>query len=140
MSTIVCKFGGSSLADASGFRKAREILLADPQRRYVVPSAPGKRHSGDEKITDLLYRCYAKVEKGEDFSDIFEKIAARYIGIAEELGMDFDPRPLLEETKARILSVHTPDFVASRGEYLNGVLLSKFLGMGLFGCRAGHAF
>lgn len=128
MSTIVCKFGGSSLADASGFRKAREILLADPQRRYVVPSAPGKRHSGDEKITDLLYRCYAKVEKGEDFSDIFEKIAARYIGIAEELGMDFDPRPLLEETKARILSVHTPDFVASRGEYLNGVLLSKFLG------------
>ena len=64
--TIVCKFGGSSLADASGFQKAKNILLADEKRRFAVPSAPGRRFDGDDKVTDLLYRCYQQVEKGEE--------------------------------------------------------------------------
>ena len=66
MGIIAAKFGGSSLADAAQFKKVKEILLANPDRRYAVPSAPGKRFKDDTKVTDLLYQCYRKVEKGED--------------------------------------------------------------------------
>ncbi|NLF26406.1 MAG: aspartate kinase [Clostridiales bacterium] len=128
MNTRVCKFGGSSLADAGGFRRARDILLSDPRRRFVVPSAPGKRFSADEKVTDLLYRCYAEVEKGEGCERTFERVAERYLEIASDLGVAFDMRALLDETKEAIGRIRTPDFAASRGEYLNGVLLSKYLG------------
>ncbi len=128
MDTRVCKFGGSSLADASGFRKVRDILLTDPRRRYAVPSAPGKRFSGDEKVTDLLYRCYADVEKEGACSISFQKVAERYLLIADELGLDFDMRPLLNEVRDNICRLRTPDYAASRGEYLNGVLLAKYLG------------
>ena len=127
-STIVCKFGGSSLADASGFQKAKNILLADGRRRYVVPSAPGRRFDGDDKVTDLLYRCYQRVERGESCADDFAKIAARYGAIACELGLSLDIEALLAKTRADIERVRTPDFAASRGEYLNGVLLADYLG------------
>ena len=126
--TIVCKFGGSSLADASGFQKAKNILLADGRRRYVVPSAPGRRFDGDDKVTDLLYRCYQRVERGESCADDFAKIAARYGAIACELGLSLDIEALLAKTRADIERVRTPDFAASRGEYLNGVLLADYLG------------
>ncbi len=126
--TIVCKFGGSSLADASGFQKAKDILLADARRRYVVPSAPGRRFDGDDKVTDLLYRCYQQVEKGESCAQTFAKIAQRYAGIARDLGLALDVAALLENTRADIERVRTPDFAASRGEYLNGVLLAAYLG------------
>ena len=126
--TIVCKFGGSSLADASGFQKAKNILLADEKRRFAVPSAPGRRFDGDDKVTDLLYRCYQQVEKGEDCAETFAKITERYLDIARELGLTMDVVALLEDTRAAIERVRTPDFAASRGEYLNGVLLANYLG------------
>ena len=127
-STIVCKFGGSSLADASGFQKAKNILLANEKRRFAVPSAPGRRFDGDDKVTDLLYRCYQQVEKGEDCAETFAKITERYAGIARELGLTLDVMALLQDTRAAIERVRTPDFAASRGEYLNGVLLANYLG------------
>ena len=126
--TIVCKFGGSSLADASGFQKAKNILLANEKRRFAVPSAPGRRFDGDDKVTDLLYRCYQQVEKGEDCAETFAKITERYAGIARELGLTLDVMALLQDTRAAIERVRTPDFAASRGEYLNGVLLANYLG------------
>ena len=126
--TIVCKFGGSSLADASGFQKAKNILLGNEKRRFAVPSAPGRRFDGDDKVTDLLYRCYQQVEKGEDCAETFAKITERYAGIARELGLTLDVMALLQDTRAAIERVRTPDFAASRGEYLNGVLLANYLG------------
>lgn len=124
----VAKFGGSSLCDAEHFRKVKAIIESDPDYRYVVPSAPGKRYDGDEKITDLLYQCHRQVESNRSHEEIFKKIADRYTGIARELGLDFDMEGLLIETSNAIRQYKNPDFAASRGEYLNGILLSKYLG------------
>ncbi|MBR5379611.1 MAG: aspartate kinase [Clostridia bacterium] len=128
MAIKVAKFGGSSLADAAQFRKVKDILLADPSRRYAVPSAPGKRFKDDTKVTDLLYQCYRQVEKGDDMQEIFSLIEERYRSIASDLSLDIDIDGLLDQTCADIRRVATPDFAASRGEYLNGVLLSAYLG------------
>ena len=73
----VVKFGGSSLADANQFKKVAEIIKAEPERRYVVPSAPGKRHKNDTKVTDMLYTCYDMASKGEDITEFFSEIEAR---------------------------------------------------------------
>ena len=81
----VAKFGGSSLADAAQFRKVKEIVESDPARRYVVPSAPGRRSSGDEKVTDLLYCCYGRAVNGENYKEVLERIRARYEEIIREL-------------------------------------------------------
>ena len=89
MATKVVKFGGSSLADAKQIQKAAAIIKADPERRYVVPSAPGKRFSDDIKVTDMLYTCYDLAEQGLDFSDALDAIQARYNDIISGLGMDF---------------------------------------------------
>ena len=86
----VVKFGGSSMADANQYRKVRDILLADPERRVVVVSAAGKRDSQDHKITDLLYLCHAHTQYGVDCSNIFEMIRSRYLEIRDELGIDLD--------------------------------------------------
>ena len=98
MGIKVVKFGGSSLCDAEHFKKVREIVLDDPARCYVVPSAPGKRFDGDEKVTDLLYRCYRMVELNQSHEEVFARIADRYLSIVDELGIDFDLRPILSET------------------------------------------
>ena len=84
----VVKFGGSSLASAEQFKKVGDIIRAEESRRYVVPSAPGKRFSGDTKVTDMLYHCYAVAEKGEDFSAELEAIKARYNEIIEGLSLE----------------------------------------------------
>ena len=128
MGIKVAKFGGSSLADANQFKKVKQILLSDDERRFAVPSAPGKRFKEDTKITDLLYRCYQQVEKGEDFASAFGIIEERYRQIAFDLALNIDIDGLLDQTAADIRRVATPDFTASRGEYLNGVLLSAYLG------------
>ena len=83
----VVKFGGSSLASAEQFMKVGAIIRADESRRYVVPSAPGKRFSDDTKVTDMLYGCYALAEQDEDFSDKLAKIQARYNEIINGLGL-----------------------------------------------------
>ena len=127
MGIKVAKFGGSSLADAAQFRKVKEILLSDPERRYVVPSAPGRRFDGDDKVTDLLYRCYHLLESGEDMTEVFDKVTERYVAIARELSLNIDVQGLLEQTGREIRRVATPDFTASRGEYLNGMLLAAYL-------------
>ena len=128
MGIKVAKFGGSSLCDAEHFRKVKAIIESDADYRYVVPSAPGKRYDGDEKITDMLYQCHRMVERNQGHEEMFSKIAARYIEIARELGLDFDIEGLLMETSDEIRRYKNPDFAASRGEYLNGILLSKYLG------------
>ncbi len=128
MGLKVAKFGGSSLADASAFERVKKIVLADPSRRYVVPSAPGKRFPGDDKITDLFYLCHAYAQKSLPIEDIVTAIEQRYVEIADQLKLDLDIKAYLLEIKEQIYQERTPDFAASRGEYLNGVILAAHLG------------
>ena len=96
MGIKVTKFGGSSLANAEQFKKVISILKADADRRYAVPSAPGKRFSGDDKITDLLYKCHDIATAGKSIEQVFDKIRSRYMHIAQELGLDYSPEEELE--------------------------------------------
>ena len=128
MKKIVTKFGGSSLADAGQFRKVKDILLMDEARQYVIPSAPGRRFKDDDKVTDLLYRCHKQKSAGEDYQDTFDLIAARYMDIAEELGLHVDLGAALDEVNEKIDAGANADYCASRGEYLNGLLLADFMG------------
>ncbi len=127
MSRIVCKFGGSSLADAGQFRKVRAIVKADPRRRVVVPSAPGKRVSSDAKLTDLLYLCQDSAQIGTEFSGPFALIQARFLEIESELGLKAGMAGHLDKLKLELVKRVTRDYVASRGEYLNGLLLAAYL-------------
>lgn len=97
----VVKFGGSSLANAEQFQKVGDIIRSDESRRYVVPSAPGKRFSADTKVTDLLYACYDKAEAGEDFSDILTEIKSRFYEIIKGLNLDF----LLKRNSGRLKQI-----------------------------------
>ena len=128
MDTIVTKFGGSSLADASQFKKVKNIILADENRKYVIPSAPGKRNSKDTKVTDLLYLCHMHVETGISSADVFKHVEDRYKQIVEELGLNFDIEKYLNIVKEHIEAGSSKDYAASRGEYLNGLILANYLG------------
>lgn len=127
MGIKVTKFGGSSLANAEQFKKVIDILKADPQRRYAVPSAPGKRFSGDDKITDLLYKCHDIATAGKSIDQVFGIIRSRYINIAQDLGLDYSPEEELEQIRRNIQKGERRDYVASRGEYLNGLILAHAL-------------
>ncbi len=127
MKVKVVKFGGSSLADAEHFRQVASIVKADPARRYVVPSAPGKRCKEDTKVTDMLYTCYEMIKSGENIDEYFGKICDRYNGIIADLGLDFDISGELEYVKNAMCHASGRDYAASRGEYLNGLILSKYL-------------
>ena len=124
----VVKFGGSSLADATQFQKVIEIIRADETRRYVVPSAPGKRFDGDFKVTDKLYECYNTAKAGGDFRAVFAVIKARYQDIIDGLGLSLDLSREFKTIEAVIASGCDSDYVASRGEYLNGIVLAAALG------------
>ena len=130
MHTKVVKFGGSSLADANQFIKVANIIKADESRRYVVPSAPGKRNSKDTKVTDMLYTCYDAAARGADFSEMFEAIVARYIDIIQGLGLNLEGRMMREFSTIRMsfMARAGRDYAASRGEYLNGIILAEYLG------------
>ena len=128
MSLKVLKFGGSSLADAEHFRQVAEIVKSDPARRYVVASAPGKRMSGDSKVTDLLYKCYALACDDEDITEVFDEIKSRYNSIIDELGIELDLTEAYEKIRFSMLHNSGRDYVASRGEYLNAMILAKYLG------------
>ena len=125
----VVKFGGSSLADAGQIQKAAAIIKAEADRRYVVPSAPGKRFKDDIKVTDMLYQCYALAEKGEAFATQLAAIKDRYVSILNGLSM---PENLLDEEFVTISENFRKrfgsDYAASRGEYLNGKLIAAYLG------------
>ncbi len=124
----VAKFGGSSLADADQFGKVRSIIMADESRRYVIPSAPGKRYAEDSKITDLLYLCHAHVQHSVPFEEVFQIITNRYLEITSELGLDLDMKSELKIIKEKIKSHASLDYIASRGEYLNGLILANYIG------------
>jgi len=132
MAVKTVKFGGTSLCNAENFTKVKNIILADKARKYVVPSAPGKRFPGDEKITDLLYLCYAKNSNGLSFDDTYEQIAERYVGIEKELGLKTNIALELSAIKKNILSGASEDYIASRGEYLSGLLLADYLGFDFY--------
>ena len=123
----VVKFGGSSLADAEHFRQVASIVKADPARKYVVPSAPGKRSKDDTKVTDMLYHCYEMVRNHENIDEYYALICERYNGIIEDLGIDFDISGELEYVKRSMQHNSGRDYAASRGEYLNGLILAKYL-------------
>lgn len=128
MANKVVKFGGSSLADANQFRKVAAIIKSDEKRKYVVPSAPGKRFSDDIKITDMLYKCCELAGSGIDFSEPFQIIKERYNGIIAELGIDMSLDEEFDFIAAELKKRPAKDFAASRGEYLNGKVLAKYLG------------
>lgn len=123
----VVKFGGSSLASAEQYIKVGKIILADESRRYVVPSAPGKRFAGDIKVTDMLYQCYYAAANGEDFSGMLKQIKARYNEIIGGLNLK-----LCLDEEFEIIADHFgnkagSDYAASRGEYLNGIVMANYL-------------
>ena len=127
----VVKFGGSSLADAEHFRQVAAIVKADPTRRFVVPSAPGKRDKQDTKVTDLLYECYNLIkarESSEVIDAAYDRICERYNSIIRDLGLDFDLSGELSYVKNAMLHASGRDYAASRGEYLNSLILAKYLG------------
>ena len=125
----VVKFGGSSMADAGQYRKIRDILLADPERRVVVVSAAGKRFSDDHKITDLLYLCHAHTQYGVDCSNIYEMIRSRYLEIRDELGIQLDLESEFSALKSGLdRKMVSQDELASRGEYFSAKLMAAFLG------------
>ncbi len=124
----VAKFGGSSLADAAQFRKVADIVKSDSNRRYVVASAPGKRNSHDEKVTDLLLQCYHLAKDKKDIGEIFERICNRYRDIIADLQLDFSLEEDFNNIKTSVLHHAGRHYVASRGEYLNSKILAKYLG------------
>ena len=121
---VVSKFGGSSLADAGQFKKIRYIIEQNPNRRYIVPSAPGKRNPDDVKVTDLLYACYDKAKHGEDYTEALEKIRGRYQEIIEDLGLHLSLKDELKVLETSFVRGIGSEYAASRGEYLNGILLA----------------
>jgi len=124
----VAKFGGTSLADAAQFRKVRAIIEADPRRRVVVVSAPGKRDAHDQKITDLLLLCHDMAENDLDIEPVFSRVRGRFMTIARELNAPLDCAALLDETQTRIRKHASRDFTASRGEYLCAKIMAAWLG------------
>ncbi len=124
----VVKFGGSSLASAEQFEKVKNIVTADPSRKIVIVSAPGKRFSGDTKVTDLLYICKAHLKYNAPCTDIFNQIRERYINIKRDCKLTVDIESDLDEIE-RKLSKNTPtDYIASRGEFLCAKLMAEYLG------------
>lgn len=123
----VAKFGGSSLADGAQFKKVKQIVLSDIERKYIIPSAPGKRGPGDDKVTDLLYACYDTAKYGKIFHHLLSRIRERYEEIAEEIGIEYDFEPDFQEIAEMLSNGTTKDYIASRGEYLNGKLLAAYL-------------
>lgn len=128
MRTVVTKFGGTSLADAGQFRKVKAILDADPDRRIVVASAPGKRFPEDIKVTDLLIKCYMKAAAKQDYEEVLTEIRGRFEEIIKDLELDFSLDQHFEYIRQRLNRHPNREFMESRGEYLNSQLLAAYLG------------
>ncbi len=124
----VVKFGGSSLANAEQFQKVGEIIRSEESRRYVVPSAPGKRFDGDTKVTDMLYACYGAAEAGEDFSGKLQAIKMRFQEIIQGLSLDLSLDSEFEQIAADFSAHAGKEYAASRGEFLNGKVMAAYLG------------
>lgn len=124
----VVKFGGSSLASAEQFKKVKNIICQEEARRYVVPSAPGKRYSHDTKVTDMLYQCYEAAESGKEFKELLKKIEARYEEIIQGLGIKLSLAAEFDKIAEMFANKAGSEYAASRGEYLNGIVLAAYLG------------
>lgn len=127
MSKVV-KFGGSSLASAEQFKKVGDIIRADKARKYVVPSAPGKRFKEDTKVTDMLYGCYELAESGRDFKKALADIEARYQEIIDGLKLELSLKDEFAVIEKNFKEKAGSNYAASRGEYLNGIIMAAFLG------------
>ncbi len=123
----VVKFGGSSLANAGQFAKVGKIIRSDENRRYVIPSAPGKRNSKDTKVTDMLYCCYELAEKEENFTPTLKKIQDRYASIINGLNLTLSLNKEFEVIAENFKKKAGVDYAASRGEYLNGIIMANYL-------------
>ncbi len=128
MAIKVCKFGGTSMADGNVIKNVKKIIDGDKERRFIIVSAPGKRYSGDIKVTDLLYEAYNALVSGGDFKKAFAAVKARFISVVKELNLDFDINCVLEETEERIIKERSEDFTASRGDYLCARIVAEVLG------------
>ena len=124
----VVKFGGSSLASAEQFNKVKSIITADPHRSYVIPSAPGKRFSDDTKVTDMLYDCYDTAVNGKNFEEKLDKIHARYQEIIDGLHLNLSLDEEFEKIFEYFQNGAGVNYAASRGEYLNGIIMAHYLG------------
>ncbi len=125
----VCKFGGSSLANAKQFEKVKAIVEADKERKFIVPSAPGRRNDKDFKITDILYLCHEHVKKSVNMDYIYSMLEDRYSELVNDLGLSLNIEYELAEIKKEILNGASADYCASRGEYLCSLILSEYLNM-----------
>jgi len=128
MGVKVAKFGGSSVADGIQLTKTKQIIEQDPSRKFIVVSAPGKRFDGDNKITDLLYLCKTHMEHNLPYDQVFQVVADRYMAVALNLGVEVDLMEHLDEIRENLKKNPSADYIASRGEYLNAVLVASFLG------------
>lgn len=124
----VVKFGGSSLASAEQFKKVGDIIRADKSRRYVVPSAPGKRSSSDTKVTDMLYSCYNLTIREKKFTSLLDEIHARYNEIIDGLNLELSLDHEFDMIRENFGKKIGRDYAASRGEYLNGIIMANYLG------------
>ena len=127
MGVKVAKFGGSSVADGIQLTKTKNIIKADPDRKYIVVSAPGKRFDSDNKITDLLYLCKTHIDHNLPYDQIFQVVADRFMAVEINLGIEVDLIRHFDEIRENLKKNPTADYVASRGEYLNAVLIAAFL-------------
>ena len=128
MGLKVCKFGGTSMADGTVMMRVKKIIDGEKDRKYIVVSAPGKRYSGDIKVTDALYSCYTEVSETDSCQNTFPIIRGRFEGIVKELGLNLNIKDILDETERRILEESSADFTASRGEYLCARIMAVLLG------------
>lgn len=128
MGIKVAKFGGSSVADGIQLTKTKQIIEQDPDRKFIVVSAPGKRFDSDNKITDLLYLCKTHIDHNLPYDQVFQVVADRYMAVKLNLGVDVDLMAHLDEIRETLKKNPTADYIASRGEYLNAVLIAAFLG------------
>ena len=124
----VLKFGGSSMADAAHYKRVRQIVQADPDRRVVVVSAAGKRQDDDTKITDLLYLCYAHLQYGVSCDGIYQRIVERYCSIRDELGLQTDLESEFAALREEMDKGMSQDALVSRGEYFSAILMAEYLG------------
>ena len=128
MGVKVAKFGGSSVADALQIEKIKNIVAKDKDIKYVVVSAPGKRFDEDSKITDLLYLCKTHIEHKIPYQQMFQVICDRFMAVEVNLGVDVDLKKEFNEIKKNLEEGATADYIASRGEYLNAILIAAYLG------------
>ena len=128
MGIKVAKFGGSSVADGIQLTKMKHIIEADPDRRYIVVSAPGKRFDGDNKITDLLYLIKTHLEHNLPYDQIFQVVADRFMAVEINLGIDLDFGPYFDQIRENLKKNPSADYIASRGEYLSAILVAAYLG------------